>query len=497
MTAEIFAAEFSSELPPALFDAAACREIDRRAIEAGTAGYTLMQRASAAALALLQQHWPQARKLLVLCGAGNNAGDGYVLARLALDAGLQADVRALIEPARLSGDALRAYDDFARAGGRVGQWTETFDGADVAVDAMLGTGLSRAVDGEFAAAIARLNRSGLPVLALDIPSGLSADTGAGSGAVKADATITFIANKIGLHTADAPLYVGDLWFAGLGISADLQIGVVPVAKRMAAPVLPQRSPVSHKGSHGHVLVIGGDHSMGGATRLTVEAALRGGSGKVSLITRVEHIVPVQVASPEAMPANELALSSKLAEATVIAIGPGLGTGEWGESLWMAILAHSEALPVVADADALNLLAKSPVKLTPNWVLTPHPGEAASLLGISIAEVQRDRPKALSDLVEKYNATVVLKGNGTMVGAPGFATELCSFGNPGMATGGMGDVLTGIVAALLAQGIGESAADSAAMAVSAHALAADLAAEQRGQRGLLARDVIESLMEVIN
>ncbi len=492
-----FGTPFSRELPASLFDAAACREIDRRAIAAGTDGYVLMQRASAAAFALLLKRWPQARRVLVLCGAGNNAGDGYVLARFAVDAGLLVEARALVEPTNLSGDARRAFDDFAAAGGEAKPWgaahAEYGDRFDVAVDGLIGTGLSRQVDGEFAAAIARLNRSGLPVLALDIPSGLAADTGVDLGAVRADATITFIADKIGLHTADAPAVVGELWFAGLDIPTEVANGLQPEALRMSAPKLPSRSPTSHKGSHGHVLVVGGDHGMGGATRLTVEAALRSGSGKVSLVTRDEHIAPVQVASPEAMPAAETMLSQKLAEATVIAVGPGLGTSSWSKKLWYEVLERAAGRPVVADADALNILADNPQQLSENWVLTPHPGEAAKLLGVAIAEVQRDRPAALHKLVEKYNATIVLKGNGTLVGTPGELPQLCPFGNPGMATGGMGDVLTGIIAGLLAQDI-----DCAVnVGVAAHALAADLAAEQRGERGLLARDVIEYLAPVLN
>jgi NAD(P)H-hydrate epimerase len=258
--------------------------------------------------------------------------------------------------------------------------------------------------------------------------------------------------------------------------------------------LPKRPRDAHKGSFGHVLIVGGDHGMGGAVRLAAEAGLRAGAGLVSVATRAEHVPALIAGLPEAMPrAVEHAddLDGLLARATVVAVGPGLGQDAWGRALYERVLASG--LPMVVDADALNLLAASP-KRRLNWVLTPHPGEAARLLGSDTTTVQSDRFRALEALLESYHGTVVLKGAGTLVGAPGELTAVCDRGNPGMAAPGMGDALTGVVAALAAQGL--SLPDAARAGVWLHAVAGDRAA-LRGERGLLAREVIAELRGLVN
>src|SRR5690606_20156260 len=271
------------------------------------------------------------------------------------------------------------------------------------------------------------------------------------------------------------------------------------ARRQAADelaaVLPPRPADAHKGLFGHVLVIGGNHGMAGAIRLAGEAALRGGAGRVTLATRPEHAVPLAAARPELMAAGVAGaaeLAPLLARTTCCVIGPGLGQDAWAAGLLNAVLAA--ALPSVLDADALNLLAAAPVSLPAGAILTPHPGEAARLLGCAVAAVQADRLLAVQQLAVRYRAVAVLKGAGTLVAGPEEAPTVCPYGNPGMATAGMGDVLAGLIGALLAQGLAPAVAARAG--VLAHALAGDLAAD-RQPRGLLAGDVLSRLRAVLN
>lgn len=488
-------------LPEALYRADQVRELDRLAIEAhGIPGYVLMSRAGSAAFASLHRHWPQAASIVVVCGAGNNGGDGYVIARLAHEHGLAVDVMALADPAGLQGDARRAWQDALDAGVTV----RPFDSgplalADVIVDAVFGTGLSRPVEGRWYAAIEAINTAPAPVLAVDIPSGLQADTGAILGtAVRAARTISFIGLKQGLFTAAGPDCCGMIEFADLDVPHAIYSDIEPTCLRYAGAdrpaLLPPRARGSHKGNHGHVLIIGGDHGYAGAARMAAEAAARCGAGLVSVATRPEH-APVHAAlRPEIMfrgvrHADEL--GPLIARAEVIAIGPGLGTGEWSLSLLDAVLAAPR--PLVMDADALNLLARKPFQRD-HWILTPHPGEAARLLACDTATVQADRFAATRKLAERYGGVALLKGPGTLVATEGQATALINNGNPGMASGGMGDVLTGVLAALLAQGIAAFAA--ARLGGWLHASAADLAAAD-GERGLLATDLLPYLRRSVN
>ncbi|MGH8312796.1 MAG: NAD(P)H-hydrate dehydratase, partial [Gammaproteobacteria bacterium] len=331
---------------------------------------------------------------------------------------------------------------------------------------------------------------------VDIPSGLSADSGAILGAaVRASVTQTFIGLKAGLFTGEGPSCIGALEFDTLKVPARTFEGVPPRARLLDAHVpLQRRARAAHKGDFGHVLVIGGDHGMGGAPRLSAEAALRSGAGLVSVITRPQHVAGFLAGLPEAMVrgVEDAAEAAALFErATVIAVGPGLGQGEWGQRLLKRVL--EMPLPLVVDADALNLLAAQP-RTRGNWILTPHPGEAARLLKQSVAAVQQDRLQAAARIAEKYRAIVVLKGAGSIVAADGETPAICRYGNPGMAAPGTGDALTGVIAALVAQGL--TLAEAAQAGVQAHALAGDCAAKA-GERGLLARDLIAKLRTVLN
>jgi NAD(P)H-hydrate epimerase len=437
----------------------------------------------------------------VLCGPGNNAGDGYVLARLLRESGLQAQVLFLSDPDSLRGDALRAAQDYLAAGGEAQAFAGSLPApADLLVDALLGTGLDRPVEAGYRSAIERLNEHKAPVLAADIPSGLHADSGRVLGvAVKAHATVTFIGRKRGLYTGAGVRCAGDVEFDGLEVPADIHASqsaeVQLVQQPPLGPLARARQADAHKGDFGHVLVVGGNLGMAGAVRLAAEAAARCGAGLVSVATRAENVPGLNAGCYELMVhgvGQAAELDALLSRASVVVIGPGLGQSRWSRQLFERVVASK--LPLVVDADALNLLARDPLSRD-NWILTPHPGEAGRLLEQATAAIQQDRFAAIRQLVDRYHGVLVLKGAGSLVAAGSGPIRLCDQGNPGMASGGMGDVLSGVLAALLAQGLGLFEAASAGVWL--HAKAADLAAGEHGERGLLAGDLLPFLRKLIN
>ncbi|HRD65258.1 MAG TPA: NAD(P)H-hydrate dehydratase [Candidatus Competibacter sp.] len=491
------------EFPLELYRAAQVRELDRIAIEdRGIPGYTLMSRAGAAAFDLLRQRWPDARRIVVVCGGGNNGGDGYVVARLARKAGLDVLVLTLADPGGLRGDARTAWQDALTADVPVTVFTPTgLEEADVLVDAILGTGLEREVSGTWRDAIQAMNAHPAGVLAIDIPSGLHADTGAVLGAaIQAAATITFIGLKQGLFTGQGPACCGEVRFAGLGVPPDIYSAIHPACWRHGGEdlpgLLPKRWRSAHKGHFGHVLVVGGELGLAGAARMTGEAAARCGAGLVSVATRAAHAGLQAAVRPELMfqgVETPDELGPLLDRATVVAIGPGLGRGDWGRSMLRAVLASDK--PLVVDADALNLLAAEPV-FRENWILTPHSGEAARLLKMTPAGVEADRFAAVEDLALRFGGVAALKGAGSLIASKADGmVALCAAGNPGMASGGMGDVLTGVIAALLAQGLPPFAAAKAGVYL--HGRAGDLAAQSGGERGLMATDLLPFLRQLVN
>jgi len=491
------------ELPVELYRAVQVRELDRIAIEErGIPGHTLMSRAGAAAFDLLRQRWPAARRIVVVCGGGNNAGDGYVVARLAHKTGLETLVLTLSNPDALRGDALTAWRDARAAGVPTTIFTAAgLDRADLLVDAILGTGLEREVSGVWREAIEAMNAHPADRFALDIPSGLHADTGAILGAaVRAATTITFIGLKQGLFTGQGPACCGEVHFTDLEAPPDIYSALHPACWRYAGedlPVLfPRRPRSAHKGHFGHALVIGGELGMGGAARLAGEAAARCGAGLVSVATRAAHAGLQAAARPELMfhgVETPDALEPLLNQATVVAVGPGLGRGDWGRAMLQAALAGDR--PLVVDADALNLLAVEPV-FRDDWILTPHAGEAARLLKMTPAQVEADRFAAVEDLALRFGGVAVLKGAGSLIASKvDGLVALCHAGNPGMASGGMGDVLTGVIAALRAQGLSPFAAAKAGAYL--HGRAGDLAARTGGERGLLATDLLPFLRQLAN
>lgn len=485
-----------------LYSVAQVRELDRRVSEDhGVPGFELMGRAAQAAFACLRRHWPHARSIAVFCGPGNNGGDGFLIGQLALQAGFSVRLYFLGQREKSAGDAARALSAFESAGGTLAPLdTEQLARSDVLVDALLGTGLRRAVKGRYRDTVQAINACARPVLAVDIPSGVDADSGKIWGvAVRAEVTATFIGRKLGLYTGAGAAYAGGVEYFDLSapaaVYADLPYLARCVTPMDLAHALPVRPADAHKGSHGHVLCVGGNYGMGGAVRMAAEAALRVGAGLVSVATRAEHAVAMTQARPELMCRGVSAgedLDVLAAAARVIAVGPGLGQDAWAQALLARVLEMKQ--PLVVDADALNLLAIEP-RARGNWVLTPHPGEAARLLGTNTQTIQADRPAAVSALAAQFDAVVVLKGAGSLIKAPGGTLFLCAAGNPGMATGGMGDVLAGVIASLVAQGLGLDMA--ATSGVYLHAIAGDAAAVVGGQRGLLPSDLFAQLRRFAN
>lgn len=461
---------------------------------------TLMSRAGTEAFSLIVKLYPGVRHIAVYCGAGNNAGDGYVVARLAHEHGLLVTIyqcKAVADlPIAAQHAALMAID----AGVECQPADEPLDSeAELIIDALLGIGLKGPVHGAIASAINQINSSSLPVVALDIPSGLNADTGKVENfCVKANTTLTFIAHKTGMYTADGPDYCGDIYCCSLQLDSCVT-QLTPTAcllnpDILALPLRPRKKN-SHKGNYGHVLIIGGGPGMPGAVSLAAKAAMRTGAGSVSVATWPEHAQGALPTISEAMVSGVKTaqdLMPLLIKATVCVIGPGLGDSDWALALFLAAI--TSQLPMVIDASALRLLAQNP-QLDDNWVLTPHPGEAAGLLSCSTEMIQKDRYQAVAKIQQQYGGVVVLKGAGTLIQTAEKNAFVCPKGNPGMASAGMGDVLSGIIAGFCAQGF--SLADAALCGVWAHAIAGDRIAKKLGGAGLLASDLFEELPHVLN
>lgn len=517
-----------SDINHKLYTAAQVRGLDNAAIhEFDIAGYELMCRAGGAALDAAGRYFPQARRWLILCGPGNNAGDGYVLARLATAAGIHVTLCSLVDPERLQGDAATAYQHWCEASGKTLRWPQfgeqntaigglqapTTPGSlgvgvsfDLVIDALLGTGIDRDVEGVFKDAIELINTLAVPVIAMDIPSGLNADTGCVMGAtVQAQLTVSFVGRKRGMFTAAGRDHAGRIVFDDLGVpaqAAQFLSGSSAAGELLAASylayILKRRARNSHKGSYGEVLAVGGAKGMSGAILLCGEAALRSGAGIVRLATDADHAAWINLSRPELMVSaisTGSDLLSWLQTAQVLALGPGLGRSDWSKSLLQVCLKSS--LKMVLDADALNLMAELNLQVaelpSADRILTPHPAEAARLLGITTKAVQQDRIGQAQTLARRYQAVVVLKGSGSVIASPDGHYAICPFGNPGMATAGSGDVLTGIIAALLAQGL--SCREAANTGVLAHALAGDLAARQYSEMAMLAGDISQQLRHV--
>ena len=482
-----------------LLDATALRGIETRAASELGDAFELMRRAGQAGWRELLEHWPQAQRIVVVCGPGNNGGDGYVLAQHAQRAGRRVEVVRLPEHAPRSELAARACREFEAAQGRTQTFAGSLPEADLVVDALFGIGLSRAPDAGTTALIEAINAHPAPVFALDAPSGVDCDRGSVPGsAVVATRTLEFIARKQGLRTGKAMDHVGALATSTLELPPGSLGGAVAAELLQPAALsnwLSPRRRDSHKGANGRVLCVGGDFGGGGAILLCVEAALRCGAGLVDVATRAAHISALLARTPEALAhaqESNAGFETLLARADVIAVGPGLGQGDWGAALHRETLAGGK--PLVIDADALNLLVGAGTEVPRDAVITPHPGEAARLLDCTTSDIQHDRFAAARELSTRHHCVVVLKGAGTVVASPDHVPRVIAAGNPGMATGGMGDVLTGTIAALRAQGL--PSFDAACAGALLHAAAGDAAADN-GQRGLLPSDLMPWLRRLAN
>ncbi len=480
-----------------LYTAQQTKEIDLRAQEKlNISGFQLMLKAAEASLLVIKEYYTSVQKITVLCGTGNNAGDGYLLAKLAQQSGYEVRLVSIIDPAHLSADAVLAKEAYIQGSGRISLDLSTLSlPTDLFIDALLGTGLNRAVSGTFLQAIQKINQLNTPVFSLDIPSGLNADTGNIMGdAVQADITLTFIAHKQGLYTALAADYVGEVLISDLDISTEIIEENKSKCQLINSLLLAKRKRCAHKGDFGHCLVIGGDSQYSGAVQLAAKAALFCGSGLVSVATHKKNAQNLVITSPELMAYGVdkfSELDELLNRVTVLVLGPGLGQKKWGELLWQS--AVNLDISRVIDADGLNILAQNPF-YSESWILTPHPGEAARLLGCTTADILNNRFDAVTRLQNKYGGIVVLKGAGTLI-FDGKEMWVNSTGNPGMASGGMGDVLAGLIGGLLAQKL--SLKSAAIAGVYLHGLAADNAAKKLGERGLLASHVLEQVQGVVN
>lgn len=465
-------------------------------------GHTLMQRAGKAAFDDLLKRWPHAQHITVMCGSGNNGGDGYVLANLAQQQGLQVKIFQMGKPENMPPEARAAYETCEKNAIAIETFHSTSEltTTDVIVDAICGIGLNTDLRTDTVIAIEKMRVNGAPIYSLDIPTGINADTGSVLGhAVPATATITFIGLKLGLLTGDGVSYSGELSVNDLQLPAELFAKVTPTAELLELSdylhYLQPRAKNWHKGLSGHVLIVGGDHGFSGAPRMAAEAALRVGAGLVTVATQPANAVEMNLSCPEIMCKGITTvddLSPLLEKASVIVIGPGLGQSAWSRMVWGAVI--QSQLPMVVDADGLNLLAQTTLR-NQNWILTPHPGEAARLLQQTTATIQHDRLMALRTLQTTYAGVCVLKGAGSLVLAPGANPALCDKGNPGMATAGMGDVLSGVIGGLLGQKV--PLGDAAKLGVLLHALAGDLAAKEGGERGLIAMDLMPYLRHMSN
>lgn len=477
---------------------------EKKAAEACSMTMTqLMSAAGKAVFHQLKQYFPGPANIAVCCGEGNNGGDGYIVARLAQEAGYQVQVFALkpnVElPKPVESDAHRARSAWREHGGSEKALLECApEQFDVVVDALFGVGLNRALEGDPVTWVQRVNGSTTPVISVDVPSGLNADNGHVPGAaVRAHLTVSLVALKRGLLTGKSQDHTGELVLEDLGIGESFkqqnEADWFRVDGGALGDWLPARARCTHKGEQGHVLIVGGQPGMSGAVILAMQSALRAGAGKVSVACHPDVQPIVAAAQPEAMVhaiRDEDSLQPLLREASVVALGPGLGQGHWSHDVFTQVM-KTDVLKVI-DADGLNLLASYPAR-SPKMLLTPHPGEAARLLKTTTDEIAADRFAATTQLREKYGAQVLLKGAGSLL-VTDRGKCLIDRGSPAMASGGMGDLLTGVISGLVAQRM----APAQALIAGAlwHAVAGEEAGKE-GERGTLASDLLPYIRRLVN
>ncbi len=506
--------------------AAQMRALDRQTIqEARIPSLTLMERAGAGTVSEMQRFFGllKGRRITILCGKGHNGGDGLVVARLLVKQRAIVRVLLLHPVTELAPDTRTMYRRLLRLAGRrlidaspsAEHLSAHVDAAEILVDALLGTGLSSPVTGRYQSAIEVMNESGHPIVAVDLPSGLHADSGACLGAaVRATLTVTFGLPKYGLYLGDGIDLAGVVRVVDIGIPAEYAAAVDSPAFLLSgtriAELIPARPPSAHKGTFGHAGIIAGAVGKSGAAALAAKAALRVGTGLVTVATPAGVNATIESKLLEAMtqPIPDTAdhqfgrcsieaLVAFAQRKTGLAIGPGIGTDPETMEAVRRLLPQL-LVPCVVDADALSAAAELPspwAQCNTPMILTPHPGEMARLTGMEHGQaVNRDRAEIARGFAQRHRVIVVLKGARTVLGHPDGRIAVCPTGNPGLATGGTGDVLTGMIAGLLAQRLPPW--DAACAGTYLHGLAGDLAAAVKGQAGLIAGDVIEQIPHAI-
>lgn len=488
-----------------LYSSEQCRQLDQQVIEnKNLPGLVLMKRAAWCAYQLLKTHFPDAKQLAVFCGPGNNGGDGLFLAQYASLDGCNVTLftssRHEIYASKLPTSARQGWEEATALGLRIESCesitTDTLSHFDLCVDALLGTGLDRSIEGPMADIIHLINSTSLPVMSLDVPSGLDATTGhIWTHGIQADVTVTFIVQKTGLVTYLGPSHAGKTVLCDLNIEAHHYPDIVALAtyhdiifwqnKR------PKRTAHFHKGMAGTAWLIGGNHHMMGAILLASHACLKAGAGLTKVLSCPEHLVPLTSHTPELMTYEQ---SDGFPNTQAMAIGPGLGQNTWALQRFEEAMTWHWQDPkhsLVVDADALHLLAQRPQTHMQNshWVLTPHPKEAAYLLNTTTDAIQTNRFEAVKALHRQYGGVIVLKGNGSII-YDGVHLEVCPLGNAGMAVGGMGDVLTGMICSYLAQGM--TLFEAACLGVYQHAELADQYIKTHSLHSLTPSDIIQSL-----
>jgi NAD(P)H-hydrate epimerase len=500
------------------------QEIDKRAIEEyGIPGLQLMETAGRSSVEEIIAEFGLNGSCVVMAGKGNNGGDGYVIARLLGQKGWNVKVIILADREQVTGDAAvnleklpgSVINFYSHEGQLSALFMEDFFQTDVIVDALLGTGLCSNVSGIYLEAIGLINASGRPVVSVDIPSGIDGTTGRVMGdAVRANITVTFAFAKLGHVLYPGAEHTGRLVVADIGIPSELMetaSGYDFLNEDTMRPMLHRRDRQAHKGHFGHCLIIAGSTGKTGAAALAANSAVRAGSGLLTLAVAESIHSILEIKTTEVMTAplpdsgsghltNSAfpAIEKLLAGKDAVAIGPGLGCHP-GTSALVQNLVETATLPLVIDADGLNALAEDIAvlkrKKSKQIILTPHPGEMSRLLGTSVPDVEAIRISVAQEFASNYGVFLVLKGARTIIASPAGSAAINGSGNPGMASGGMGDVLTGIIVSLLGQGY--AAWDACCLGVFLHGFAADMVAKEKGEIGIIASDVLEKLPYAYN
>lgn len=494
------------------------REIDRISIEEyGIPGLILMENAGRAVSKVVLEEFPLSRRIAIFAGGGNNGGDGFVVSRHLISEGLDVTTYLTSDPKKYRGDALTNLEALRKIGGKLIDIRKNglsyYQGADLIIDALFGTGLDREIEGFYRDVIDFINSQSVPRIAVDIPSGLNADTGFPLGiSVKADITVTFAVPKIGIAIYPGIEYAGKVYVADITTPKLLEKDITSelITYDTVRGIIKPRHKDTHKGTYGHLFILAGSPGKTGAATLAAQGALRTGTGLVTVgIPRGLNPIMAQKlteAMTEPLPETdngtfgkesiEMALRVISSRKTALAVGPGISTTQDTAEFLYEILKNSP-IPIVADADGITIIAqnlKILKELKAPIVLTPHPGEMSRLIGKTGEDVQKNRIGVARDFSSMYNVYTVLKGARTVISTPDGRVFINPTGNPGMASGGMGDVLTGIIGGFLAQGY--SPADACVLGVFSHGLSGDFVAHKMGEVGIIAGDVANCLPETL-